>query len=236
MKDKKFLKIFILAAAILLTVKVMFDFNAFTGIFTYISSIIRPFIFGFIIAYCINIPVSWLEKKLRKLKWNWMVKASRPISIVVNLGGLIGFIFLGLWSLIPMIVDNAKQLISEMPGYVEAGIRELKRLPFSDELGLDVRLDELNVDDIVGFLPNTDVIDLATSVFSGVFTVFLTFVATIYFLFEYNRVRDFIKRFIKAHSPNKQRHALKYVRLVDFSFRKFITCQFLDSLILGTIT
>ncbi|MCL2070837.1 MAG: AI-2E family transporter [Oscillospiraceae bacterium] len=252
-KDKKYIKIFILAAAILLTVKIMFDFSSFTGIFTYISGIIRPFIFGFIIAYCINIPVSWLEEQLKKLtnkpalsvkiknknivRTPWMQKAARPISIVLNLIALIGFIVFGLWNLIPMILENVQQLIAEMPGYIGLGIRELKRFPLSEELGLGTWLDSLNVDDLSEFFPSADdFIGMATGVFSGIFTAFLTIVATLYFLAEYNKVKDFIKRMIDAHSPRKQRHALKYIRLVDFSFRKFLTCQFLDSLILGTIT
>jgi predicted PurR-regulated permease PerM len=236
-KDTKFLKIFILAAAILLTVKILFDFDSFTGIFSYVSGIIRPFIFGFIIAYCINIPVSWLEKKLKKIKFKRMRKAARPISILLNLVGLVAFIVFGLMNLIPMIVDNVKMLIAEMPGYIELGIREFKRIPFVPELGLDTRLDDLHFDDFLGFLPNTsDVVGMATGVFSGVFTAFLTVVATLYFLAEYNKVKDFIKRLIRAHSPKRQRPVLKYIRLIDFSFRKFLTCQFLDSLILGTIT
>lgn len=233
----RYIKIFFLAAAVALTVKVLFDFESFAGLFTYISGIIRPFIFGFIIAYCINIPVSWLERKLCKLKLNWLRKAARPISIVVNLVLLIGFIAFGLWNLIPMIVDNVQQLIAELPGYVQSGIHELRRLPFANELGLDVRLDSLNVEDILSFLPEPqDMLGMATGFFSGVFTVFLTIVATVYFLAEYNKVRRFIKRLIRAHSPKRQKPVLKYIRLVDFSFRKFLTCQFLDALILGTIT
>jgi predicted PurR-regulated permease PerM len=49
-------------------------------------------------------------------------------------------------------------------------------------------------------------------------------------------MRDFFKRLIGAMS-NENRHnkTLKYVRLIDLSFRKFITCQVLDSLVLGTL-
>jgi predicted PurR-regulated permease PerM len=66
-KDRKYLKIFFLAAAVLLLVKVMFDFDSLTGIFEFVMGIIRPFVFGFIVAYCINIPVSWFEEFLRKI-------------------------------------------------------------------------------------------------------------------------------------------------------------------------
>jgi len=237
MKDRKYIKIFILSAAILLLIKIIFDFNSLTGMFGYITGIINPFIFGFVIAYCINIPVSWLENKLKKLKPKWLQKGARPISIFANLIVLIGFIVFGLMNLIPMIIDNVRQLIEEMPGYIDLGLRTVRQFPFSGELGIDAWIDELNIEDVTGFLPDVNSVPgWVEGFFSGVFTTFLTIVATLYFLAEYNKVKEFIKRLIRAHSPKRQRPVLKYIRLVDTSFRKFITCQFLDSLILGTIT
>jgi predicted PurR-regulated permease PerM len=235
--NKIYLKIFILAAAILLAARILSDFGWLYGIFAHVAGIVSPFVFGFIIAYCINIPVSWLEIKLYKIKFKLVRKVARPLSIFVNLAALIGFIVFGLMNLIPMIVSNAQQLISELPGYIDSLLVAIKEMPFANELGLDNWFDELDVTELVaGFFEPTDIALWVSNFFSGVFNVFLTIVATIYFLAEYNKVREFIKRLIRAHSPKRQRPALKYIRLVDFSFRKFLTCQFLDSLILGTIT
>jgi predicted PurR-regulated permease PerM len=237
-KDKKYIKIFLLSVAILIAVKILFNFESLTGIFSYIMGIINPFFFGFVIAYCINIPVSWLEKKINKIKWRWIRKASRPISIIVNLLVLLGTIAFGLINIIPMIYDNARQLIAEMPGYIDAGIKAVKQLPLTDELGIAARLSEIDILSVWNsFMPEADAVtQMATGFFSGLFTAFLTVVATVYFLFEYNKVKEFIKRLIRAHNPKRQRPALKYIRLIDSSFRKFLTCQFLDSLILGTMT
>ncbi|MCL2036736.1 MAG: AI-2E family transporter [Oscillospiraceae bacterium] len=241
MKDRKYIKIFILAAAILLFVKVMFDFGSLTGVFSSVMRIIRPFFFGFILAYCINIPVSWLEEKLKKIKFKWIRKVARPISILVNLSALVGFIIFGLMSIVPMLYNNIKQLVSEMPGYINMAVNGIKNMPFADELGLSARLDQFKPEDVAdfftGLLPSPDnIAGIAAGFFAGIVTVFLTIVATLYFLIEYNSIKDFIKRFIRAHSPKRQRPALKYIRLVDSSFRKFLTCQTIDALILGTIT
>jgi predicted PurR-regulated permease PerM len=267
MKNVKFIKIFILAAAILLTVKIMFDFKSIAAIFANIMSVLNPFLFGFIIAYCINIPVYWLEKKLKKLgnklglpkdgnsknnkqskkedipgktdksdKPHLLTKAARPISIVVNLILLAAIIVFGLMNIIPMIYQNASQLIEALPGYIDSGINELEQLPIVTELGIDDWLGNLNITDLMKSFQTPNPIDVATGFFSGLVTAFLTIVATLYFLIEYNSVKEFIKRLIRAHSPKRQRPALKYIHLVDTSFRKYISCQSIDALILGTIT
>jgi predicted PurR-regulated permease PerM len=275
-KDRKFIKIFFLAAAIILLAKVTFDFDSFTGLFAYIMGLIRPFFLGFIVAYCINIPVSWFEKKLKKLACKskepqvsgakaakaeqaakvkkikvgkeeipeevsnrLLYKMARPISMLVTLSLLVGFIAFGLMSIIPMIYANVRQLVEEVPGYVESGIEAANNLPFVDELGLDEMLEDLSVEDFLAIFSEvnfTSVTQIAGSLFSGIFTAFLTIIATLYFLAEYNNVKKFIKRLIRAHSPRRQKPVVKYIRLVDFSFRKFISCQFLDSLVLATIT
>ncbi|MCL1866911.1 MAG: AI-2E family transporter, partial [Oscillospiraceae bacterium] len=207
-----------------------------SGVFSYIWNLVSPFVFGFIIAYCINIPVAWLEIKLRKIEKNWVKKAARPFSIIIVLGVFVGSIALGLMKIIPMIIENAKMLISEMPGYINSGIRELNRLPYAEELGFD-KLYDLDISVFLqDFIPGaSEVGKTVTGVFSGLFAAFLTVVATIYFLIEYNTIKSFIKRIICSHSPRRQEPALKYIRLADFSFRKFISCQFIDALILGTI-
>jgi predicted PurR-regulated permease PerM len=236
--NKIYIKIFILVVAILIVGRIVSDFGWLSGAFSTVWSVISPFVFGFIIAYCINIPVHWLELKLKLIKWRWMEKGARPISIIANLVGLIGFIVFGMWSLIPMIVDNVVQLIEAMPGYLETGMRALSNMPFAEELEVEKRFGEINFESYLQqLLPEpSEAVGMATGLFSVAFSVFLTIVATLYFLVEYNKVKDFVKRFIKAHSPRRQKPAIKYLRLVDVSFRRFLTCQFLDSLILGTIT
>jgi predicted PurR-regulated permease PerM len=246
-KDRKYLKTFLLLALLILLAKIVFDFGAFTGTFNFIMGLIQPFFLGFIVAYCINIPVAWCEKRMIKIMYKGAVpdkgrfkyKLVRPLCIVVNLVLLVGFIVFGLMTIVPMLYNNVRQLIDEIPGYITSALNAVNNLPFADELGIEEMLADFDMDDIWDFLPEIgagQVAGWAGSLFSGVFTGFLTIVATLYFLAEYNHVKDFIKRLIRAHSPKRQKPVLKYIRLIDFSFRKFISCQFLDSLVLATIT
>ncbi|MCL1881794.1 MAG: AI-2E family transporter [Oscillospiraceae bacterium] len=274
-KDRTFLKIFILAAAIILFTKLVFDFGSFTGMFGFIMGIVRPFFLGFIVAFCINIPVSWLEKKIKIFSMNRafikptksastnqkskkpkskttvtvdgsvvtpepkkpkLYRSARVLSMVINLILLAGFIVFGLSSIIPMLYENVRQLVEEIPGYIDTAVKAMGDAPFFEELGLNEVLANMSLEDVWVILPEFDVAQMISSLFSGVFVAFLTIVATLYFLADYNSVKSFVKRTIRAHSPKHQRPILKYIRLIDFSFRKFISCQFLDCLILATIT
>jgi len=241
LKDtKKYVQIFILALAIMATYKLMFDFGSLAGSFNRIIGIVSPFIGGFVIAYCINIPVSWLEQFIRKTpKLKPMHKFARGVSICVNSVIMILLLALGLRGFIPMIYENAMQLITLMPTYIEQGLDYVKSLPYAAELGIDDMIAPLleskpwsNMEMNIGTS-----LRFAQNFFSGIFAVILTVISAIYFLTGYNRVKAFFLRLIGViRSDEKRKATLKYVRLVDTSFRKFLTCQFLDSLILGSIT
>jgi len=237
---KKYLQIFLLALAIMAMYKLMFDFGSLAGSFNRIIGIVSPFIFGFVIAYCINIPVSWLERFIKNTKkLVKMHRFARGISIVVNCLAMAALLAVGLRGFIPMVYENAMQLITLMPSYIEQGLNYVRGIPYASELGIDNLITPL-----LETKPWTNMemnfgtsLRFAQNFFSGIFAVILTIISAIYFLTGYNRVKAFFLRLIGViRAEDRRRATLKYVRLIDTSFRKFLTCQFLDSLILGSIT
>ncbi|MCL2693658.1 MAG: AI-2E family transporter [Oscillospiraceae bacterium] len=235
--QSKLLKYFLFAAGILLFIKVLFDFTSISNIISSGFHIIQPFVVGFVIAYCINIPCTWLENRIKRIKFKWVKKIARTVSILVMLAVTIAFFTLGLMLLIPMIYDNARQLFMFLPQYIENAFDAAKTLPFANELNLDVWLESVVEDQPwMDWLPSVgDVGGVAVSFFSGIFRALLTIVSTVYFLVEYNKIKEFLLRLVRAHFTKKKRAVLKYVFLIDTSFRKFLSSQFLDCLILGSI-
>ncbi|MDR2558258.1 MAG: AI-2E family transporter [Oscillospiraceae bacterium] len=243
----KHIHLLFLAIFVLLAYKMLFDFESVARWFGGIISIVSPFLIGFVVAFCINIPVSWLEHKILKIKYKWVKKIARSVSVLVILAIVISVLVLGVSLFIPMVYENVSQLIALMPDYIDQAINAIKRIPLVQTMGIDEQLDVFTQGGVSfeGIFDsfgggNIDLIGTAGGVgmwlFGSLFTTILTIVSTIYFLLEYNRMRDFFKRLISAMSNEKrQGRALKYVRLIDLSFRKFISCQVLDSIILGTI-
>ncbi|MCL2219296.1 MAG: AI-2E family transporter [Chitinispirillia bacterium] len=237
---RKYLQIFILILTVMIAYKVMFDFGSLAGSVNRIISIVSPFLFGFVIAYCINIPVSWLERQIKKVKKPlYIQKFARPISIIVICAITVFMVTFGLRGFIPMIYENAMQLTKLIPSYIEQGLTYIRGLPYAEVLGIDDIINPL-LESKPWTALNLNVgtsLKFAQNFFAGIFAVILTAISTLYFLAEYNHVKIFFHRLIGVIPSVAKRNAtLKYVRLVDTSFRKFLTCQFLDSLILGSIT
>jgi predicted PurR-regulated permease PerM len=241
LKDtKSYIKVFFLTLGVMAAYKIMFDFGSLAGSFNRAVGIVSPFLFGFVIAYCINIPVSGLEKIIKNSqKLKRLHRFARGISIfVIGVTAILLLVF-GLRGFIPMIYDNAMQLVKLVPSYIEQGLDYVRGLPYAADLGIDNMITPLleskpwaNMDFNVGAS-----LKFAQNIFTSLFAVILTIISAIYFLTSYHRVRIFFHRLIGViRSEEKRRATLKYVRLVDTSFRKFLTCQFLDSLILGSIT
>jgi len=266
----KYLWIFVLAVACLLAYKFLFDYDSIISRIGRIIRPLQPFVWGFAIAYCINIPVVWLEKKLNtlkarrfKVKWAdklaagkgvtliiaWINKSARLLSILITYTVIAFITVFGLSRLIPMVYDSAQQLIELIPGYVEEGLLAAKKLPIPKEIGIDINsyIDPLlESKSWQTLIPDLDfnfsdsfqyATQYAASIFSVFFRGILTFVSSVYFLLEYNTIKGFVKRIIGIiHSTHTRDAALKYVNLIDTSFRQFLSCQFLDSLILCMIT
>jgi predicted PurR-regulated permease PerM len=243
----KHIHLLFLAILVLLVYKLLFDFSSVMEWSGRILSIISPFLIGFVVAFCINIPVSWLEHKILKIRFKWVKKIARSVSVLVILAIVIFIIVLGVSLFIPMVYENVSELVRLMPDYIDQAVRSVQRIPLVQTTGfaeqLDVFLEDgVSFEGVLGMFggERIDFVGVGTGVaqglFSGLFTTILTVVSTIYFLLEYNRMRDFFKRLISSIGNEKRRtKMLKYVRLIDLSFRKFISCQVLDSIILGTI-
>ena len=243
MKDvKRYVSIFLLALAVMLAYKLLFDFDSLFWWMNRTVRIVSPFIFGFVIAYCLNIPVAWLEKhivRVKRFKKIWINRRARGISIIITYIVIALLTAFGLRGFIPMIYQNAMGLVTVLPGYIEQGLIFLRKLPYADSMGFDTWVNSLmETKPWTGIEMNIlGSLKLAQSVFSGLFAVVLTLISSIYFLVEYHKIKLFFHRLIGVIPSDRKRGAtLKYVRLVDTSFRKFLSCQFLDSLILGSIT
>ncbi|MCL2078172.1 MAG: AI-2E family transporter [Oscillospiraceae bacterium] len=240
--DRKYLKVFILAVCVLIAYKILFNFSSLVGGISQVLSILSPFITGFIIAYFINIPCAWIEKLFLKIKAKPFQKAARLLSILLCVILIITLGIFGVSNLVPMVYESLSQLFMSLPEFLELTLEFIGGIPLVVTLGLDVWIDGLMEPDTVNGLfsdlnlsPVSSSIQLASSLFTGIFNFVLTIVSTIYFLIEYKSIKAYIKRLIGLiPNTDKRRSTLKYIHITDKSFRQFITCQILDCLILGT--
>ena len=92
-------------------------------------NILRPFIYGAVIAFVLNIPMNFIEKKLLK-KWNTKKadKLKRPVSIVLSILLVLLIITIVVVTITPQLGKTAIELGNKIPAFLDRITQELTAL------------------------------------------------------------------------------------------------------------
>lgn len=221
--------------------------NNLTVIFAFISHILHllyPFILGAIIAFILNIPMTKIEKFIKKHQKNKNSKLPvRTISITLSLVIFVGFILLISLLLIPELIENIQLLIKNIPGFIEK-IQELILNLVSSYPDIELKIEEVfknttNVNNIMVTVLNYVIngsLSFITSLVTSVFTLFTAVVFAVYVLSQKEYLNRGVKKLMYAYM--KKEHVDKVMEIATLSnktFSKFISGQCVEAIILGTI-
>lgn len=208
------------------------------------TKVLIPFFYGFVIAYLLNIPCSALERRLNRLKNSPFQKRSRGISVFVIYALFIVVVVLIINKVIPLLQKSILDFILNFNIYYNNAITFMEQLPL-EKLGLSEMVEEIlpprpalkNMLEGIGLKEVLGSLNAVLGVTSHIFSGFITIVASIYFLLETHNFKFQMNRLINLFLREKVRKAvLRYGTIINDSFKKFIVCQLLDSVILCTIT
>jgi predicted PurR-regulated permease PerM len=208
------------------------------------TKVLIPFFYGFVIAYLLNIPCSALERRLNRLKYSPFQKRSRGISVFIIYALFISVVVLVINKGIPLLQRSILDFITNFNTYYNNAIMAIEQLPL-EKFGLSDKLGEIlppqtawkNVLERIGLKEVMGSLNAVLGVTSHIFSGFITIVSSVYFLLETHNVKFQMKRLMDLFLQEKTRNAaLRYGTIINDSFKKFIVCQLLDSLILFTIT
>lgn len=218
----------------------------------YVLEVLSPFLIGAGLAFVLNIPMSALEKKLfkpKKMK-NGTMKQSRlkrPICIVlafILMIVLIGFI---IRLVIPQLISVIFMFLREIPEMAynakEWAIELTKQYP---DISNQIQSIEINwnnlVNDMISFVSNlasglvTSSIGFIIGLIGGIFNAIISIVFAVYILISKEKLSNQFKRVIQAYlSEEKANYILEIGRLSKKTFNNFITGQFTEAIILGTL-
>ena len=214
---------------------------------------LSPFLIGVGLAFVLNIPMSWFERKVfapRKLKNGKITKKSRiarPISIITAFLFLILIISLIIKLVIPELVSVIFMFVKELPGLAlnikEWAIDLTKQYPdISGQIqSIDIDWNAVS-NEIINFTKNlagsvvTSSIGFIISFVGGIFDFIISMVFAIYILSSKEKLKTQFKNIIKAYlSENKANYVLKICSLSKTTFYNFFTGQCTEALILGTL-
>ena len=192
------------------------------------------------LAYLLYIPCRKIERLYKKNKI--IKKKARGLAVGTTYILVTIIIVIIVKTLLPMLSSSIVDLASHLPGYYDEAIKYVNNLPedsiISKERIYEV-INNLKQIDIVQFfsLDNlTMYIQRVIGIASGLFSIFVTIIVSIYILLERSSIIKFIQRLNSSiFSEKKCRTINRYFIKGNEIFFKYISSQFLDAVIVGII-
>lgn len=214
-------------------------------------NIMKPFIYGGVIAFVLNIPLRLVEEKLFA-KWNGKLakKYKRPVSIFLSILILCGIITIVVAMVVPQVMQTAMELGNKIPPFVEQLVVELEaqsvNYPEFQHYLEQIDLNETNWgtlwDNLISFARNgmtsmlTSTFTMASSIIGGVVNSLIAIIFSLYILGQKENLASQGKRILSAYASEKwNKRVMKVLSMLYRNFSNFITGQCLEAVILGTM-
>ena len=231
----------------LLLVVVLF-WSRISEALSFLTGILKPFILGGALAFILNLPLSFLEKKVfRNLKGRGE-KFKRPLSIFLSLVFVLLLILILLLTVVPEVISAFESIISSIPSLVtrvESWSNDvltpvlknnpelLKSLETNWDSLLSKSLSFLK-DGLSALLSSTLV--AANSLISSITSFVVALIFAIYVLGDKERLERQFRSLLKAYtSKETEEYVLHVFSVLHRSFSSFISGQCLEAVILGSI-
>lgn len=216
-----------------------------------VVGVFTPFIAGFVIAYLLNTPVDFFERKVYH-----QFKRKRALSIVTVFLITVAVITILLQLILPQVADSIRQLFNNLTAYLNnltQTVQDLTQRFHLEGEGLTNLVDHYN--DFIRNLSSADMVKRATEfltssapelwnfgmsvgngVVNGVVTAMTAIIASIYMLSGKPRLMNQLKKLIYAAFPEKGvSRILSVGGKANQIFVGFINGKLLDSAIIGAL-
>lgn len=223
----------------------------------YIFNLLKPFIYGFCLAFILNIPLSKFESIFKKSKNNKKQKVRpntekrniklRIAGIIFSILIFIGIIFLTMFLVVPEFINTINIFKDSIPEAFTNAQNWLKNMMSNypeitekitsfkpDWAALESNLTSIIKTAATGIIGVS--IDFVVGLFSGIVNLFMAFVFAIYMLVQKEGLIHQFKRVLRAYIPaNKIDRVFHIGSLTNDTFKKFFGGQFIEALTLGTL-
>ena len=231
-----------------LLVVALWKFDVVLDVLKTIGQIIFPFILGGAIVFVINVPMSFLEKKIFenvKKENKAARKLARPVSLLLTIVLVVGVIALVMIGVIPQLTKTMGTLMINITDFIPQ-IKIWIRDFFHDNREIMKLVDQVQfkpdqairwgislLGNGAGNMMNTTM-SAVGSVVSGLATFFIAFSFACYVLFQKEKLHVQIRKVLFAFLPKQKADAfLKVCSLTYRTFANFLTGQCLEAVILG---
>ncbi len=212
------------------------NFNIIGNVLGYIIKIIFPFILGGGLAFLLNIPMSFFERKLNKIKNK---KLRRVISLTLAILVIVLIFVLIITLIVPELVDIVKMLIDNIPYYAEKLTNFLTNYTNTTDILSNINIDKESIinelKQIAPGLVNSS-ISVVTGVVNGISNFVIAVIFAIYILTSKEKLSNQCKKMLFAYcSKERANKILNIGKISQDTFKSFFTVQCLEATILGVL-
>ncbi len=219
--------------------------SQFMEVIAGVFQVFFPFLLGGAIAFILNVPMRAVEKHLfRRDTSNKYSHLKRTCAFLITFFGVIAFITIVMFVIVPEVVNAIKQLVNQVPIATDRFLAWLstmgKQYPdLVNEVTDYIQNMEIDWQDIFGErVPNllSTGIAAVSGVVSGLVTFFVSMVFSVYLLFQKENLKRQFKKLIYRIFCKKRADRIKYlINLTSTTFANFLQGQCLEAVILGSM-
>lgn len=181
-----------------------------------ILNILTPFFIGFVIAWLFNPIVSWLHKQ----------KIPRVLGTIIVYIVFLGFIYLMLASIFPLLAEQVNDIVAAIPNVIER-VQEFISDVFRNFSNPAIDLNSIKTE-VLSYISNlgrnltstlpSKVMSIITSVFSGLGTFGIGLIIGFYMLFNFDNVSSTMINFLPKNVRESSRNLLTQINETLFGY------------------
>lgn len=218
------------------------NYRSLLGMAVTLFGMAFPFLLGAAIAFVMNVPMRWIEGKIRPGKpCRWR----RGVSLVLTLVAVTGIVTTVMLVVVPEFFRTLMTLQSSVPAFL-ADMQDKLTSWFAQYPDVVTYIEQMEVDweqlmqGVVGFLTTgagsllNTTFSAAKSIVSGVTAFGIGLVFAIYILLQKETLGRQTSKLVRACLPQQLAdNVLRTARLAESIFSSFLTGQCVEAVILG---
>jgi len=235
----KWLPVFIIAIILMLIYKTIDNIDQITSAIGHFLVVISPLLYGILFTYFLMIPHRAVEKLLLKSKAEFISKRARGFATIIVFFVLLLILALIISFVLPIISENVVSLANSIPGYINDILDYFDNLP-EDSIWINLDIAETiktySADLLQTIMHSDGIGQVAQGIMgavTGLFSVIMGLVISLYILLDRERIANFFKRLNRAVFKREDRvnRVVKYLTQINKVLFTFIASKGLDSII-----
>lgn len=225
----------------------IFYWEGLTKLLVTLLSAASPLLLGFVIAYVLNILMSFYEAHYftKQQKKPWVQKSRTVACLLAALVTLVGIVALVIGLVVPELVSCIKLLLASIEPAVEALLdskwisqvlpadllNQLDAINWQDYLSKGIKILLSGIGGAAGAIYST-----VSSLLSALVTAFISLIFAVYLLLGRNRLKTQCRRTLNCYLPaGWQTRVYHWLEVFNDCFHRYIVGQCLEAVILGAL-